>query len=214
MPIPLSQYADDFAEIAALRLLELRLHTTAARSCGRRRPIASFRSSSTGSGTTPTTTWILVGTGDDFLADVDFSTWGGVRNAQTQVRALHHRRDPGRRDAHVVAAVARAEPRPLLPDDGAGDRRAPGARARARGRVLPPDRLLDRAWEIARRFNERPFLSLRYTRLCLTLGLKSALFNELESGLAIESLGRVGMMATYPLIRDEGLGDRPVHEEA
>jgi enoyl-CoA hydratase/carnithine racemase len=74
------------------------------------------------------------------------------------------------------------------------------------GEVVPRDEVLGRAWEIARRFNERPFLTLRYTRLCLTLNIKRAMFNELEAGLALETLGRVANKdLPYPLLR-EGLG--------
>src|SRR5262249_7410676 len=45
--------------------------------------------------------------------------------------------------------------------------------------VLPRDRLLGRAWELARELAKRPPLVLRYTRMLFTHGLKRALLDEL-----------------------------------
>jgi enoyl-CoA hydratase/carnithine racemase len=53
--------------------------------------------------------------------------------------------------------------------------------------VLPKDRLLDRAWELARELAKRPPLTLRYTRLLFTQGLKRAFLDELAHGLARET---------------------------
>jgi len=53
--------------------------------------------------------------------------------------------------------------------------------------VLPKDRLLDRAWELARELAKRPPLVLRYTRLLFTQDLKRAFLDELAHGLAREA---------------------------
>jgi len=52
--------------------------------------------------------------------------------------------------------------------------------------VLPRDRLLDRAWELARELAKRPPLVLRYTRMLFTHGLKRAFLDELGHGIARE----------------------------
>jgi len=53
--------------------------------------------------------------------------------------------------------------------------------------VLPRDRLLDRAWELARDLARRPPLVLRYTRALFTQDLKRAFLDELAHGLARET---------------------------
>jgi enoyl-CoA hydratase/carnithine racemase len=53
--------------------------------------------------------------------------------------------------------------------------------------VLPKERLLDRAWELARELAKRPPLALRYTRLLFTQDLKRAFLDELAHGLARET---------------------------
>ncbi len=53
--------------------------------------------------------------------------------------------------------------------------------------VLPKDRLLDRAWELARELAKRPPLTLRYTRMLFTQNLKRAFLDELSHGLARET---------------------------
>ena len=53
--------------------------------------------------------------------------------------------------------------------------------------VLPKDRLLDRAWELARELAKRPPLVLRYTRALFTQDLKRAFLDELAHGLARET---------------------------
>jgi enoyl-CoA hydratase/carnithine racemase len=52
--------------------------------------------------------------------------------------------------------------------------------------VLPKDKLLDRAWEIARQIAMRPPIATRNTRHILVQNLKRALLNELDHGLQAE----------------------------
>jgi enoyl-CoA hydratase/carnithine racemase len=54
--------------------------------------------------------------------------------------------------------------------------------------VLPADRLLARAWELAEDMARRPTLLLRYTRLMLTEHLRKRMQELLGYGLAMESL--------------------------
>lgn len=56
--------------------------------------------------------------------------------------------------------------------------------------VVPPDRVLERAFLMAQDLLSRPQLTLRYSRQVLTLGLKRALNADLDAGLALEFLGR------------------------
>lgn len=53
--------------------------------------------------------------------------------------------------------------------------------------VLPKDRLLDRARELAHELAKRPPLTLRYTRLLFTQDFKRAFLDELAHGLARET---------------------------
>lgn len=54
--------------------------------------------------------------------------------------------------------------------------------------VLPADRLLDRAWELAEDLTRKPTLLLRYTRLMFTEYIKRRMQELLGYGLAMESL--------------------------
>ena len=54
--------------------------------------------------------------------------------------------------------------------------------------VLPPDRLLPRAWELAADLARRPTLLLRYTRLLLTEALRRQMHDLLGYGLGMELL--------------------------
>jgi enoyl-CoA hydratase/carnithine racemase len=56
------------------------------------------------------------------------------------------------------------------------------------GEVVPPERLLPRAWEIARYIITRPDLVCRYTRLALIQDIKRRLLNDLGHGLMAESM--------------------------
>ncbi len=54
--------------------------------------------------------------------------------------------------------------------------------------VLPPDQLLDRAWQVARQIAEASDLTLRYSRSVLVDPLRRALAADLGMGLALEGL--------------------------
>lgn len=57
--------------------------------------------------------------------------------------------------------------------------------------VLPRDKLLPRAWELARQLRQRPTLMLRYSRVMLTQDLKRRMHDLLGYGLALEGLAAV-----------------------
>ncbi len=59
--------------------------------------------------------------------------------------------------------------------------------------VLPRDRLLPRAWELAEQLAEKPDLTLRYSRVAMTLQLKRQMQDMLGYGLAIEGLAILDM---------------------
>src|ERR1700758_1486350 len=54
--------------------------------------------------------------------------------------------------------------------------------------VLPPDKVLTRAWELAEDLTRKPTLLLRYTRLLFTEYLRRQIHDLLGYGLAMESL--------------------------
>ena len=54
--------------------------------------------------------------------------------------------------------------------------------------VLPPDKVLARAWEHAEALASKPTLLLRYTRLMFTEHLKKRMQDLLGYGLALEGL--------------------------
>jgi enoyl-CoA hydratase/carnithine racemase len=54
--------------------------------------------------------------------------------------------------------------------------------------VLPPDKLLARAWELAEDLARRPTLLLRYTRLLLTEALRRQMHDLLSYGFGMEML--------------------------
>jgi enoyl-CoA hydratase/carnithine racemase len=54
--------------------------------------------------------------------------------------------------------------------------------------VVEAERLLARAWELAREIVKRPSLAARYARVALTQELKVAMLEHLGQGLALEGL--------------------------
>ena len=72
--------------------------------------------------------------------------------------------------------------------------------------VLPKQRLLDRAWELAHELVKRPPLTLRYTRQLFTNPLKRAFIDELGSGLARETYAQ---RQFFPFGGDMAPIDRP-----
>jgi enoyl-CoA hydratase/carnithine racemase len=54
--------------------------------------------------------------------------------------------------------------------------------------VLPLEKLVDRAWELAADLERKPAVALRNTRLALTHPIKKRLLEELDHGLALESV--------------------------
>jgi len=61
------------------------------------------------------------------------------------------------------------------------------------GEVLPQSQVLTRAWELARQLNQKPRLTLRYTRVLLTRQLKKALLDDLYLGLHLEGIGQAAV---------------------
>ena len=57
--------------------------------------------------------------------------------------------------------------------------------------LLPKEKLLPRAWELAEELAQKPTLALRYTRVALTLHLKRLMQDNLGYGLAVEGLAAV-----------------------
>lgn len=55
--------------------------------------------------------------------------------------------------------------------------------------VVPRDRLLSRAWELAEQLVKQPPLTLRYSRVVLTLQLKRLMQEALGYGLVLEGMG-------------------------
>ena len=57
--------------------------------------------------------------------------------------------------------------------------------------VLPKEKLLPRAWELAEQLAQKPPLTLRYTRVVLTQNIKGLMQDLLGYGLALQGLGTV-----------------------
>ena len=56
--------------------------------------------------------------------------------------------------------------------------------------VLPRERVLPRAWELAEQIAKRPTLAIRYARVAMTQTLKRMMLDYLGYGLAIGGVGR------------------------
>ena len=64
--------------------------------------------------------------------------------------------------------------------------------------ILPPEKVLPRAWEIATKLARKPINSLRYSRLLFTQPIKEAFQRSLPFGLALEGLS-VSATSVSPL---------------
>jgi enoyl-CoA hydratase/carnithine racemase len=58
--------------------------------------------------------------------------------------------------------------------------------------LLPREKLLPRAWELARDICKRPTLAQRYARVAMTQTIKQAMLEALGYGIALESLAMMG----------------------
>lgn len=83
---------------------------------------------------------------------------------------------------------------------GAHDAMAQGAV----NEVLPPDKLLDRAMELARAIAKQPTLVRRYTRVALTQRYKRLMQEGLSLGLAVEALAAIDQLPSEGLMKDIG----------
>jgi enoyl-CoA hydratase/carnithine racemase len=68
--------------------------------------------------------------------------------------------------------------------------------------VLAPDRLMDRARELARYIAAMPNLTRRYTRLALTQRIKRLLQEGLGYGLAFEALAAIDQLPVAGRMKD------------
>jgi enoyl-CoA hydratase/carnithine racemase len=68
--------------------------------------------------------------------------------------------------------------------------------------VLPRDRLMSRARELANLIGSRPILARRYTRVALTQRIKRLLDEGLSLGLAIEALAAIDQLPTEGRMKD------------
>ena len=64
--------------------------------------------------------------------------------------------------------------------------------------ILPSEKVLPRAWEIATKLAGKPIHSLRYSRLLFTQPIKEAFQRDLAFGLALEGLS-VGALNASPI---------------
>jgi enoyl-CoA hydratase/carnithine racemase len=60
--------------------------------------------------------------------------------------------------------------------------------------VVPHERTLERAWEVARDLAAKPQLMLRYTRVAMTQHIKRRMLDDLGYGLMLEGMGILSLM--------------------
>lgn len=70
------------------------------------------------------------------------------------------------------------------------------------GEVLPGDKLLGRALDLAKYIADKPMLARRYTRVALTQRLKRLLHEGLSLGLAVEALAAIDQLPVSGRMKD------------
>jgi enoyl-CoA hydratase/carnithine racemase len=61
--------------------------------------------------------------------------------------------------------------------------------------IVPHKKLLDRAWELARNLCTKADMTLRYSRVALTLELKRRMLNDLGYGSAFQGMATLGRVS-------------------
>ena len=61
--------------------------------------------------------------------------------------------------------------------------------------IMPKEKLLPRAWELARYLLTKSTLTLRYSRVALTLELKRRMLSDLGYGMSLEGMAGLSLPA-------------------